>query len=168
MNGSKRDSQITLRAPRIGDIGWIIHRHGVLYAEEYGWNEQFEALVGEVASAFLKSHDPHRERCWIAEIENKIAGSIFLVQHPERTNIAKLRLLLVEPWARGMGLGRRLIEECIEFARSARYESMTLWTNDVLHAARHLYEAFEFHLVQEEPNDLFGPRTMAQTWERKL
>ena len=168
MKDPESSHEAILRSPRVGDIGWIIHRHGVLYSQEYGWNQQFEALVGEVASSFLKSHAPDRERCWIAEVEGKIAGCIFLVQHPEHTNVAKLRLLLVEPWARGMGLGRRLIGECFHFARSAGYEYMTLWTNDVLDAARHLYEEFGFQLVLEEPNDQFGPRTMAQTWERKL
>jgi GNAT superfamily N-acetyltransferase len=159
---------IRLRNHRIGDIGWIIHRHAVLYAEEYGWNEQFEALVGEVASKFLNEHDPAKERCWIAELDGEFAGSIFLVQDPDRENTAKLRLLLVEPKARGMGLGRTLIQECLEFAASAGYEKISLWTNDVLLAARHLYEEFGFLLVHEEPNQLFGPSTVAQIWEKLL
>ncbi len=162
------DRRIELRSPRIGDIGWIIHRHAVLYSEEYGWNEQFEALVGEVASNFLKQHDPTRERCWIAELNHEFAGCIFLVKDREHENIAKLRLFLVEPKARGLGIGRRLIQECINFAKSGGYEKIILWTNDVLLAARHLYEDFDFKLVHEEPNALFGPRTMAQTWEKTL
>ncbi len=162
------ESRISLRPHRIGDIGWIIYRHAVLYAEEYGWNEQFEALVAEVAANFLKSHDPARERCWIAEVDGAFAGSIFLVKHPGEEATAKLRLLLVEPHARGMGLGRRLIQECLDFARSAGYAKVSLWTNDVLHAARHLYEEFGFSLVSEEPNALFGPLTIAQTWEKTL
>ncbi len=156
----------TLRAHRPGDIGWIIHRHAVIYAEEYGWNEQFESLVAEVAAKFLKRHDPKRERCWIAEIEGAFAGCVFLVSESEKT--AKLRLLLVEPAARGLGLGRRLIEECILFAAQAGYEKIILWTNDVLHAARHLYEEFGFELLHEEVNDLFGQRTMAQTWGKDI
>lgn len=162
------DRRIELRSPRIGDIGWIIHRHAVLYAEEYGWNEQFEALVGEVASNFLKHHDPARECCWIAEVDGTFAGSIFLVRHPEQEHTAKLRLLLVEPWARGLGIGRRLLQECLDFAKFSGYQNIILWTNDVLLAARHLYEDFDFKLVHEEPNALFGPRTMAQTWEKIL
>jgi GNAT superfamily N-acetyltransferase len=158
--------QVTLREHRVGDIGYIIYRHAVLYAEEYGWNEQFEALVGEVASKFLKQHDPAKERCWIAELDAEFAGCIFVVE--ESPNIAKLRLLLVEPKARGHGIGRTLIEECIAFAKRAGYTKMQLWTNDVLNAARHLYEEFGFRLAHEEPNTLFGPPTMAQTWEREL
>ncbi len=158
--------RFTIRELRIGDIGWIIHRHGVIYAEEYGWNEQFEALVAEVAAKFLKHHDPERERCWIAEIDGVFAGCVFLVKEPE--NVAKLRLLLVEQKARGFGIGRRLIQECIDFARQAGYETIILWTNDVLHAARHLYEEFGFELLHEETNDLFGPKTMAQIWGRGL
>ncbi|HZK75726.1 MAG TPA: GNAT family N-acetyltransferase [Candidatus Kapabacteria bacterium] len=159
---------VMLRGPRIGNIGWIIHRHAVLYAEEYGWNEQFEALVGEVASKFLKENDPAKERCWIAEWNGEFAGCIFLVKDSEHENIAKLRLFLVEPKARGRGIGRRLIQECIDFAKAAGYEHITLWTNDVLLAARHLYEDFGFEMTHEEPNDLFGPRTMAQVWEKHL
>jgi GNAT superfamily N-acetyltransferase len=150
----------------MGDMGWIIYRHAVLYAEEYGWNEQFEALVGEIASKFLKLHDPEKERCWIAELDGEFAGSIFLVRQTDA--VAKLRLLLVEPKARGCGVGRKLIEDCIRFAREAGYEKIVLWTNDVLHAARHLYEAFGFRMIHEEPNTLFGPPTMAQTWEKQI
>ena len=162
------ETGILLRGPRIGDIGWIIYRHAVLYAEEYGWNEQFEALVGEVASKFLKENAPEKERCWIAEWTGEFAGCIFLVNDSERERVAKLRLFLVEPKAREMGIGRRLIQECIDFAESAGYEKITLWTNDVLLAARHLYEDFGFQLVHEERNERFGPRTMAQTWEKIL
>ncbi|SRR5579883_691693 len=158
--------ELTLRDHKIGDIGWIIYRHAKIYEEEYGWNEQFEALVAEVAAKFLKRNDPVRERCWIAEIDGEFAGCIFLVDNGN--NVAKLRLLLVEPAARGKGVGRRLIEECLEFAQRAEYRKIILWTNDVLLAARHLYETFGFRLVEEEPNTLFGPMTMAQTWELSL
>jgi N-acetylglutamate synthase-like GNAT family acetyltransferase len=162
---------VRLREHRVGDIGWIIHRHAVLYAEEYQWNEQFEALVAEVAAKFLRDERGQdaratRQKCWIAELDGEFAGCIFVVE--ESPKVAKLRLLLVEPQARGHGMGRRLIEECIAFAKSAGYEKIVLWTNDVLHAARHLYEQLDFRLVHQEPNTMFGPPTMAQTWEREL
>ena len=157
---------VTLRNYQIGDIGWIIYRHAKLYEEEYGWNEQFEALVADVAAKFLKEHDESRERCWIAEIGGEFAGCIFVVDAGD--NIAKLRLLLVEPSARGKGVGRKLIAECLDVALKAGYQRITLWTNDVLLAARHLYETFGFRLVEEEPNELFGPKTVAQTWEKEL
>jgi GNAT superfamily N-acetyltransferase len=156
----------TLRGHRVGDIGWIIWRHAVLYAEEYGWNEQFEALVAEVAAKFLKQHDPSCERCWIAEVEGEFAGCVFVVKESE--GVAKLRLLLVEPSARGLGIGKRLVEECIAFATSAGYRKMILWTNDVLLSARRIYESFGFTLTHEEPNHLFGPPLVAQTWEKDL
>jgi len=138
----------------------------VLYAEEYGWNEQFEALVAEVAAKFLKQHDPTCERCWIAEIEGEFAGCVLVVKESE--GVAKLRLLLVEPKARGLGIGRRLVEECVSFAKAAGYHKMILWTNDILHSARRIYELFGFTLVHEEPNHLFDPPTLAQTWEKDL
>ena len=162
------EQQITLRPHRIGDIGWVIYRHAVIYAEEYGFNEQFEALVAQGAARFLKEYNPVRERAWIAEHEGKFAGCVFLVKDLERENTAKLRFLIVEPDARGMGLGRRLIQECIDFSKSAGYDKIVLWTNDVLLAARHLYEDLGFRLIHEEPIDLFGPKGIAQTWELTL
>ncbi|HET6400089.1 MAG TPA: GNAT family N-acetyltransferase [Candidatus Kapabacteria bacterium] len=162
------DRHLTLRDHRIGDIGWVIYRHALLYAEEYGWNEQFESLVAQGAGRFLKEFDPARERCWIAELDGAFAGSIFLVKDLERENTGKLRFFLVEPGARGIGLGRKLLQECVDFAKSAGYEKIVLWTNDVLHAARHLYEDFGFQLIFEEPIVLFGPEGMAQTWEKVL
>jgi GNAT superfamily N-acetyltransferase len=155
-----------LRDPQPGDIGWVIERHGALYAEEYGWNAQFEALVAEVAAAFLRKHDPACERAWIAERDGEKLGCIFLVRYDDNT--AKLRLLLVEPSARGLGLGKLLVKTCIDFARDVGYTRMILWTNDVLTAARNIYESFGFQLIAEEPNHEFGPPTMAQTWELKL
>lgn len=163
-----KESRITLRPHRVGDMGWIIYRHAVLYAEEYGWNEQFEALVGQSSSRFLKDYDPARERCWVAEIEGEFAGCIFLMRDLEREDTGRLRNFIVEPKFRAMGLGRRLVQECIDFAKSVGYEKIVLWTNDVLLAARHLYEDFGFRLIHEEPIDLFGPRGMAQTWEKVL
>lgn len=165
---SKANTEIALRSPRVGDIGWIIYRHAVIYAEENGWNEQFEALVAQAAATFLRQHDPKRERAWIAEWNGDFAGCIFIVQDQEQPNTARLRLLLVEPKARGLGIGRLLVQASIDFAKQAGYNKMILWTNDVLTAARRLYESLCFELVKEEPIELFGPPGMAQTWERIL
>jgi len=153
----------TLRSHRPGDMGWVIHRHGVLYSEEYGWDEQFEALVAEIAAHFIQNFDPKRERCWIAEKDGAIVGSVFLVSLAE--DAAKLRLLLIEPAARGLGLGRRLVEECIRFAREAGYKKIVLWTQSNLGAARHIYENTGFKMTAEEPHHSFGHDLVAETWE---
>jgi DNA-binding MarR family transcriptional regulator/GNAT superfamily N-acetyltransferase len=157
---------IVIRGHAPGDIGWIVHRHGALYAAEYGWDETFEGLVAEIAGRFLKAHDPARERCWVAEREGEILGSVFVVD--AREGVAKLRLLFVEPNARGAGLGRRLVEEAARFAARAGYRKMTLWTNDVLVAARRVYEATGFRLVASEPHRSFGKALVGETWERDL
>jgi len=155
-----------LRDPRPGDLGWVIHKQGRLYAEEYGWDASFETLVAEIVAAFAKNFNPKRERCWIAERGGEAVGSIFLVEESEK--IAKLRLLYVDAAARGLGLGKRLVEECIAQARSFGYEKMILWTNDILHAARHIYVSQGFKLVKEERHQSFGKDLVGQYWELDL
>jgi DNA-binding MarR family transcriptional regulator/GNAT superfamily N-acetyltransferase len=166
IGGSAPEASYTLRPHRVGDIGWIAHRQGLLYAEEYGWDETFEALVAEIAAAFVRNFDPDWERCWIAERDGEIVGSVFLVRHSNE--IAKLRLLYLEPSARGLGLGRRLVDECITFARAKGYRTLTLWTNDVLAAARGIYQATGFRLVKEEAHRSFGKDLIGQTWDLDL
>jgi DNA-binding MarR family transcriptional regulator/GNAT superfamily N-acetyltransferase len=161
-----RPRSYVLRPHRPGDMGWIIHRHAVLYSQEYGWDERFEALVAEIAAGFINHYDARRERCWIAEVQGEMAGSVVLVKEDEMT--AKLRLLLVEPKARGMGIGLRLVQECIQFARLAGYRKMTLWTNNNLDAARHIYRKTGFVVTKEEPHQSFGKDLVGETWELPL
>jgi DNA-binding MarR family transcriptional regulator/GNAT superfamily N-acetyltransferase len=155
-----------LRPPRPGDLGWVVQRHGVLYAEEYGWDETFEGLVAEIVAGFARHHDPTRERCWIAEMEGENVGSVFCVRKAD--GVAQLRLLLVESHARGHGIGRRLVDECVCFARSTGYRTLMLWTDDVLVSARRIYEADGFRLVEEEPHHTFGHDLVGQNWELEL
>lgn len=155
-----------LRRHRPGDIGWMTYRHGVIYDEEYGWDETFEALVGEILVQFVKKHDPERERIWIAEQDGIRIGSVMIVDAGD--NVAQLRLLLVEPMARNMGLGNRLIQECIEFSRRSSYRKIKLWTQSNLAEARHLYLKFGFKRVDEKPHTSFGYDLVAEIWELPL
>jgi DNA-binding MarR family transcriptional regulator/GNAT superfamily N-acetyltransferase len=157
-----------LRPHRAGDMGFIVHRQAVLYTREHGWNEAYEALVSRIVAEFLERFDATRERCWIAEREGETVGSVFLIRHPEREGVAKLRLLYVEPSARELGIGARLVRECTTFARAAGYHTITLWTNSVLTSARRLYEAEGYRLVHEQPHHSFGKDLVGQTWELTL
>ena len=167
LGDGERDAEaFVLRMHRPGDMGWVVHRHGVLYAQEYGWDERFEALVAEIVAEFVKNFDPKRERCWIAERKGEIVGSVFLVKKDDVS--AKLRLLYVEPSARGLGIGKRLMEECIRFAEQVGYEKITLWTQSNLAAARRIYEKTGFKLLTQQNHKSFGKELVAETWEKKV
>jgi len=156
-----------IRPHRPGDIGWVISRHGALYAEEYGWDETFEGMVAEIASGFIKNFDAKRERCWITEREGDIVGAVLLVKGPD-VHTAKLRLLYVEPDARGLGIGARLVAECRQFAQTTGYKRIVLWTNSVLVSARRIYEAAGYRLVKSEPHRSFGQDLIGETWQLDL
>ena len=155
-----------LRQHQPGDMGWIVHRQAILYAEEYGWDGTYEALAAEIVAQFIKNYDPKCERCWIAEKDGERVGAVFVAKASDET--AKLRLLHVEPEVRGLGIGKRLVDECVRFARQAGYQKMTLWTQDILHAARHLYKQAGFRIVREEQHHSFGKDLTAETWELDL
>ena len=161
-----RPRSYLLRPPGPGDLGWVVSRHGALYAQEYGWDETFEHLVARIVADYAAGRDPERDAAWIAEVDGVPAGCVFCVRKDSAT--AQLRLLLVEPWARGLGIGGRLVEECLRFARAAGYQQITLWTQDCLTAARRIYQAAGFRLVREEPHRSFGRELVGQTWELPL
>lgn len=161
------DLEFRLRPHRPGDMGWITHRHAVIYGTEYGWNADFEAMVAEITADFIRRFDPAAERCWIAEdATGNVLGSVLLKRKSKR--VAQLRLLYVEADARGMGVGHHLVKECITFARRKKYRKIVLWTNDILHAARRIYQQEGFVLVAEEKHVSFGKKLVGQFWELKL
>jgi DNA-binding MarR family transcriptional regulator/GNAT superfamily N-acetyltransferase len=155
-----------LRSHEPGDMGWVVYRHGALYAQEYGYNQEFEALVATIVADFLRNSDPKRERCWIAERDGEIVGSVFLVKKSNR--VAQLRLLLVEPTARGLGIGRQLVSETVRFAREKGYRRIILWTQSELAAARHLYQEAGFHITHRKRHHTIKKNLVAETWELKL
>ena len=160
------DGATILRAPKPGDFGWIVARHAELYAKEYGWTEPFEGLCAQIVAGFANNNDPKRERCWIAEMNGKNVGCVFLAK--DSTTVARLRLLLVDPKARGLGLGARLVDECIRFARRAGYKKMTLWTHSVLTAARHIYQKAGFELTRSERHQSWGRPVVSEHWDLEL
>lgn len=165
--GPVRSESYLLRPHHPGDMGWVVFRHGVLYSQEYHYDERFESLVAEIVAEFVRNFDPKHEYCWIAERNGERVGSVYLVR--KSATVSKLRLLLVEPSARGLGIGRRLVEECIRFARQVGYKKMTLWTQSELKAARGIYQHCGFKLVGEEKHDSWGRKGLvAETWELKL
>ncbi|HEY6619982.1 MAG TPA: helix-turn-helix domain-containing GNAT family N-acetyltransferase [Steroidobacteraceae bacterium] len=159
---------VTIRPYGIGDVGWAIERHGQLYAEEYGWNEEFEALVAKLFAQFANKHDPVKEQFWVAELDGERAGSVFVVRSEKDSSAAQLRCLLVEPTARGFGVGRKLVDECLRFSKAAAYRRIILWTNDILVSARRIYEAAGFSLIEQTPHRSFGHNLVGQYWAREL
>lgn len=164
--GKRFSEPFVVRPPEPGDFGWIISRHGALYAREYHWDETFEGFVAEIVGAYIAHFNPARERCWMAEMDGEPVGSIVLAEKDEAT--AKLRLLIVEPRARGLGVGTRLVQECIRFARRVGYRTLMLWTNHILLEARHIYEKLGFRLTASEPHHSFGHDLIGETWERTI
>ena len=164
MTSARQDRSVVVRrAGQPGDLGWVVMAHGEVYDQQFGWNSDFEALVAQIVADYATGHDPRRESAWIAEVGGERAGCIFLVAGDE-PDVGKLRILLVTPADRGLGLGTRLVEECLTFAREAGYSAVTLWTNDVLTSARKIYQSFGFTLTEEEPHHSFGHGLVGQNW----
>jgi DNA-binding MarR family transcriptional regulator/GNAT superfamily N-acetyltransferase len=168
MNPDGSRISYVLRPHRVGDMGWIVYREGLGYAEQYGWDATFEALVANIVSDFITHFEPARERCWIAEVDGRHVGHVFLVKHPSQAHTAKLRLLFVEPSARGTGLGHALVNECVRFARAAGYRKIVLWTQSMLTAAHRIYQGAGFRLLKEESHHSFGHDLVGQEWELDL
>jgi DNA-binding MarR family transcriptional regulator/GNAT superfamily N-acetyltransferase len=166
--GERAPLPFILRPHRPGDMGWVVHTEGAGYAQQFGWDQTFEALVAKIVSDFIVNFDPVRERCWMAEIDGRSVGHVFLVKHPDDPHAAKLRLLFVEPCARGMGLGDALVAECLRFAGTAGYRKVVLWTQSMLTAAHRVYRKAGFRLIKEEPHHSFGHDLIGQEWEREL
>lgn len=166
--GGAGAARFVLRQHSAGDMEWVVRRHSEIYAEEYAWSDEFETLVARIVAEFIDQFDARLDRCWIAERDGGRLGCIFLVHHPELADLAKLRLLLVEPSARGLGVGKALVNECVRTARALGYRRMTLWTQSILKPAHHLYEQAGFRLVREEPHHSFGHELVGQTWEMEL
>lgn len=166
LGGHPPERNYIVRERRPGDMGQIVYLHGALYAREYGWTDEFEGFVAGIAAEFIRNYDPHWERCWIAELDGRVAGSVILVKESKKA--AKLRLLIVDPEARGLGIGTRLVDECIEFARKTGYRRMTLWTNSILHAARAIYEKAGFERTGREKRNAFGHELTFETWTLDL
>jgi len=165
---TSEERSVNIRPYRVGDVGWAIERHGQLYSDEFGWNEEFEALVATLLARFATKHDPAAERFWVAEVDGERVGCVFVVRSEKDKNAAQLRCLLVDPRGRGLGVGRQLVDECIRFSKSAGYRQIILWTNDVLVSARRIYEAAGFSLIEESPHHSFGHDLVGQYWSRAL
>lgn len=168
LSSDNDSNEVVVRHYRVGDVGWAIERHGQLYADEFGWNEDFEALVATLFAQFATRHEPDKERFWIAEVNGERVGCVFVVRHAKDPTVAQLRCLLVDPKGRGLGIGKRLVDECLAFAKEAGYAKMMLWTNDVLVSARRIYQNAGFTLVSEEPHHSFGKDLVGQVWECML
>ena len=164
--GAERRAPYLLRTHHAGDVGEVVRLHGAVYAKEFGWDQTFEALVARIAAKFIERHDPKRERCWIAEVDGEVVGSVFLVRRS--LTVGQLRLMIVDPKARGLGIGARLVDECLRFARQAGYRKVTLWTNSVLTAARRIYAKAGFRLVAKERHRSFGHDLVGETWELRF
>lgn len=167
-NTSDNDTPVTFRTHRPGDMGYIVYRHAIIYTRDHGFIDTFEAFIARILATFLESYDPARERCWIAERDGQFLGCIFLIADPDQANTARIRVLLVEPSARGLGIGRQLVQRCLDFARATGYGQVILFTQSVLGSARRLYEAFGFGLVEELPLESYAPGSVGQLWRLGL